>query len=643
MKTDLAGLISRLRLPPWQKADIEAELAAHLQEAVADLRAQGAEEAEAQASALARFGDLNSLAESLQEIHKDWKGGATVQKRIFKVLSLAAIMGFLLIIVILPNLREFFRMISWQYDPWSRLVSQEKTLKQFSRDLYVQTYLAEKDTFVKVREVVSGNNPATAEQKVTEIIKRFEPVFALAPESPAPHQRLAMQLISRISLVRPEIYETSGSPGPDVERILRKLPEKRSPFEQLLLRNAIEQLHIASRLSKENAAPDYLLAYAYFADRQDAKADAALRTAIKKPEWDLYDDELRYAQWQTSKARRLHIVSQIAIFSARLFRTQSHLKELTRLLAALAKEKRTTGAQIQADLYLTAAIHLGNLMLRQADSMIDLGVAAGNISIIAGSFVEENEREAIKSLPISRQEQGTKITEIGAKKLTAYLDAQGREELSRQYQRDLSAARELKNKSRSARDTSFSRFMSFWNSPWLGPAFLTYWQALGSLGLLILVGLISLPLRPWREKGTAPLWRWWEWLGLMLLLILPPLLGAYIIAAASDKEHQTSMFVYVAGLPLAAISFVVMLGLVIVGTLLKRRRQSPVTRLGKFRAVIASLRIILLPTAAALLLGTLLLSLPTQSAFHRFMTEQQGIFQKGEVQYWKIELPGARP
>jgi len=275
--------------------------------------------------------------------------------------------------------------------------------------------------------------------------------------------------------------------------------------------------------------------------------------------------------------------------------------------------------------------------------MIDLGVAAGNISIIAGSFVEENEREAIKSLPISRQEQGTKITEIGAKKLTAYLDAQGREELSRQYQRDLSAARELKNKSRSARDTSFSRFMSFWNSPWLGPAFLTYWQALGSLGLLILVGLISLPLRPWREKGTAPLWRWWEWLGLMLLLILPPLLGAYIIAAASDKEHQTSMFVYVAGLPLAAISFVVMLGLVIVGTLLKRRRQSPVTRLGKFRAVIASLRIILLPTAAALLLGTLLLSLPTQSAFHRFMTEQQGIFQKGEVQYWKIELPGARP
>jgi hypothetical protein len=641
MGMEFSEFRNKLRLPSWQKADIEAELAAHLQEAVADLRAQGRGEAEAQAAALARFGDLDSLAESLQEIHINWKGGATVQRRLFKLVSIGVIVGFVLVLLILPNFREFFRLMSWQKDPWQVLTPKENALKPYSQDLFVQLYLAETDSFLKVREAISGNNPAAAEKQITKAIKRFDPVFALAPESPAPHQRLAMQIMRHVSLARLKNHRPEQSTRPYYERILKNLPEKRSPIEQLLMGKAIEQLQIATRLSGDNAAPDYLLAYAYFDDRQDANADEALRAAVNKPGWDLYDDELRHARWQTSQARKLNLIQEMAIYAS-LSPTRSHLRELTRLLSGLAAEKRATGAQTQAVLYLTAEIHLGGLMLRQADSTMDLRAATGNLSLIAGSFVDEREREAIRSLPISRQEQGKQITEVGEKNLTLYLISHGHGELAEQYRKDFSTARELLSKSRIMLESYVARMTDFWGSSWLGLAFLAYWQAMGSLGLLIIVGLISLSLRAWRDKGAVPLWRWWEWLGLMLLLVLPPIICAYIIAAASDKENPMPMFfVYAALLPLliGAISFVVVLGLVIVGALLKRRRQNPEMRLGKFRACIASLRIILLPTAAALLLGTLLLSLTLQRDFQRFRTERQGIFQKGEVQYWGIGLP----
>jgi len=85
MRFDLSRLRNRLRLPFWHRDDIEAEIESHLEDVEADLRGQGQGEAGARQGALERLGDQESLGDSLQAIHHGWKGGATVQHRLVKL------------------------------------------------------------------------------------------------------------------------------------------------------------------------------------------------------------------------------------------------------------------------------------------------------------------------------------------------------------------------------------------------------------------------------------------------------------------------------------------------------------------------------------------------------------------------------
>jgi hypothetical protein len=77
----LRELRSRLRLPFWHRADIEAELQSHLAEVETELRTQGADEESARRGARERFGDAETVAEALQSVHHGWGGGATVRAR----------------------------------------------------------------------------------------------------------------------------------------------------------------------------------------------------------------------------------------------------------------------------------------------------------------------------------------------------------------------------------------------------------------------------------------------------------------------------------------------------------------------------------------------------------------------------------
>jgi len=103
MRAELRPLRQRLRLPFWHRADIEAEIASHLDDAEADLHSQGLGEAEAQGDALEHLGDLDSLGDSLQSIHQGWTGGVTVHLRLAKlmlgVVALCAAIGLWLYFV----------------------------------------------------------------------------------------------------------------------------------------------------------------------------------------------------------------------------------------------------------------------------------------------------------------------------------------------------------------------------------------------------------------------------------------------------------------------------------------------------------------------------------------------------------------
>jgi hypothetical protein len=632
----------KLRLPSWQKADIEAELAAHLQEASADLRVQGRGEAEAQTAALARFGDLNSLAESLQEIHQDWKGGVTVQKRFFRTISLVVIAGVLLLAVILPSLRGLLHTSAYprEYGFFpDEPVTKERVFRKFPRDLYIQLYAAEMN-FRKIKEKINRGSEPT-EQQLTEAIEKYNPVFALAPDAPAPHLRLAMRLLDPIPLGRPELYQYLRLANFNDDKLPKAVPKKLSTTEQLLLKEAIVQLQIASRNSGENAVPDYLLAYAFFADRQDDRANEALRSALNKQGWNLYDEEMRQAQWKIYQAQGLDPLSKIAGYNSWLYQTQVRLRVLVYFLSGLAGKERQAGKPAQAVFYIAAGLHLSELTLNNAYARVEILEVKYGLPDLGRSFVPEEERRKIKRRYAGRQEREQHFTAEGQKYLKAYLKEQGRTDLMMQYTKDLTLTRELDAQAHTAIKAEISLFKQLWISPWLVHTILLWLQALLAGAALLLVGLLSLLTRYWRERKVAPIWRWWEWLGLMLLLLLPAHYQSFRTYDSLTVPYRYNIWqISEVTSWVMGTSFGIFLFLIMLVAWEKHANQPEEIRQGKLRACLASFRIILLPTVAILLLGTLLISIPSQINFHRFVAEQEGSFQKGEVEYWGIGLPG---
>jgi len=97
VRPELERLRDRLRLPIWHRADIEAEITSHLEDAEAQLRAQSQDADEARKAALECLGDLGALGQSLYAIHHGWTGGATVRIRFARLVlfavALCAAMG----------------------------------------------------------------------------------------------------------------------------------------------------------------------------------------------------------------------------------------------------------------------------------------------------------------------------------------------------------------------------------------------------------------------------------------------------------------------------------------------------------------------------------------------------------------------
>jgi|GEM_PF-3422157 len=641
MGMEFSEFRNKLRLPSWQKADIEAELAAHLQEAATDLRAQGVGEADAQTASLARFGDLESLAESLQEIHKDWKGGATVQKRFFRTLSLAVIASVLLLAVILPSLRGLLHTSAHpreaDFFPVTPVI-EDSIVQRFPKDLFIQLYAAEMN-LRKLKEKINRGSAVT-EQELTEAIERYNPVFALAPNAPAPHLRLAMRLLDTIHLERSELYQYLSLANSNNDKSSKAVSTELSPTEQLLIKAAIAQLQIASRNSGENAVTDYLLAYAYFADRQDGQANEALRSALNKQGWDLYDKEMRQAQGKLYQVQGLDALSKIAGYNSGFYLTQAKLRVLVYFLSGLAGKEREAGKPAQAIFYIAAGLHLSDLALNNAYARVEILGAKYGLSDLGKSFVPEEKRKKIKRGYASGRERDKHFALEGEKYLKAFLKEQGRTDLVRQYTNGLALSRELDVQVQAAIKSEIDQFRRLWISPWLIHTILIWRQALLAGAALLVVGLLSLLMRLWRERRVAPIWKWWEWLGLLLVLLLPAHYQAFhtydsLIVPYRHNTWQISEMTFL----VMGTSFGIFLLLIILVAWEKHSNQPEELRQGKLRACLASLRIILLPTVAALLLGTLLISIPSQIRFQRFVTEQERIFQQGEVQYWGIGLP----
>jgi hypothetical protein len=134
--------------------------------------------------------------------------------------------------------------------------------------------------------------PTIAGENAAGRDRGYKRAAALLPASAAPHLLYAGALAQRVPLHRREmkvLHPPSQRGGSE--------PTLTSE-EKGLAAEADRALRRVGELDPQNAAVDCLVAYLAFANHQDAEALDALKRALAKSGWDLYERESRQARFR---------------------------------------------------------------------------------------------------------------------------------------------------------------------------------------------------------------------------------------------------------------------------------------------------------------------------------------------------------
>ena len=514
----------------------------------------------------------------------------------------------------------------------------------------------------------------------------YQRAISLSPNSPAPYLRYALRFLAGAgSLGRKEEWHT----GIEEE-------EPRTASEMSNLRQAENLLKQARHRDPENAACNYLLAYIHLARHEDKQAFGFLREAISKPHWSIGSQAaatavLRLLDTTGSASPLLETHAMNIAFSGEMH-VNARMRSVSVTLTELGERFRKSGKHDQAILCYEAAVHLGHIMRQDAYTTIDGLTAIAITAVAGGPFLSEQERQQIEKetlitadethrtqqllsffkaidaqmkhpesdemekfyrqqvkrqasrSPEQRQQEQRwqresderlkRMEQARVANFAAYMREHGRADLADFYQKEIQVANQWKKKAKAAADKEVGIAAFFYG--WLRYSRLLWLEAGLLLALWVLVGLISVTNRYWRQREAAVVWISWERLALIGLL-----LAGIRLLAPWRKLHVYSPFypypihIESALLGISAI-LVVWLGVVFVVTMLKRARQAPEQRLGKARAYLAGLRTLLPPTFAALLLLSVISLWPARQSLVPWRTEVRTKIQQGEVQYWGI-------
>ncbi len=514
----------------------------------------------------------------------------------------------------------------------------------------------------------------------------YERAISLAPDSPAPYLRYAIYLLAN-----------SGELGRVEEAGVERAEEPQRTATQIAnLREAESLLQEARRLQPDNAACDHLLAYIYLVQHKDEQAFAVLRRAIGKPRWNIGSQAAATAVLRllgaAGSASPLLETHAFGIASSSGIHTTTKLRSLSHNLDGLGEQFRKGAQHQKAILCCEAAVQLGYVMRKDAYSVIDGLVSIAITKIAAASFLSEEERErimqevpvtadeghhteeiqtslramhtfskeprgremqrylregskreAVKSAQQRKKEEGVRrqqdermrrMEEARVDNFAAYMHSHGRSGLGEFYRQEIEAANQWKKQARAAIDSQVSSSVFLYG--WPGYSRLLWLQTGLPLALWLLVGLISVVVRYWREPRAGLAWHWWQ--GLPLIGIL--LVGIRLLAPWPELHVYSYFYAYPIYLPAAicGLSLIIAAWLVVVlvVTLLKRARQAPAQRLGKARTYLATLRVLVPVTFAVLFLLSVISLWPARQSVQPWRDQTRAKIQQGEVRYLEI-------
>jgi len=274
-----------------------------------------------------------------------------------------------------------------------------------------------------------------------------------------------------------------------------------------------------------------------------------------------------------------------------------------------------------------------------AHNMVDglTTVALSAIAVSSDAWAPTDEEERLKA------DKDLRKSELRAPGFAAYLREHGREDLAAFVLSNLEAAMRWREDSHAVVKRLVPELV--WDISGGGVLNFAAVCAAGGalLGVAVLVGLLSLLVRYWREPEARQPWSYGQWLALLALLVLPGQVaaGGFTRALWLRQEITSPVWagVLMAGVGLGVVAWLVA---VLVMTLRRRRALAEAQRLGKARSLLRGLRALVCPTLAALILASVLGAWLVEGRMNSAADRHRQIALQGEAQYWGIGSGGAQ-
>jgi len=323
------------------------------------------------------------------------------------------------------------------------------------------------------------------------------------------------------------------------------------------------------------------------------------------------------------------------------------LRSISLTLIDLGERFQKNTQHHKAILCYEAIAHLGHTMREDAYWAIDGLVAIVITRLSSVPFLSEKERaQIIKETQKQQQyfdrqqnERTRRMEEARVANFAAYMGNHGRADLAGFYQKEIQAVNQWREECRVALDSEVAIAVFFYG--WPRHSRLLWLQTGLLLVLWLLVGLTSVVVRYRREPRASLAWHWWQ--GLLLIAIL--LVGIRLLTPWKELHIYSWVYPYPIHMQAAIVGLSLVIGgwllVVLVVTLLKRTRQAPTQHLGKARTYLATLRMLVPVTCAALFLLSVISLWPARQSVQPWRDQTRAEILQGEARYLKLDSASA--
>ncbi len=472
---------------------------------------------------------------------------------------------------------------------------------------------------------IPGNLPSEEETRehFREIIDRF-------PDDPAPAVLYAEYLLRHLYVDLP--MEVELGPPPVFE------PRLPTDEDVAAAREIRAILSAAALNAPENAAIDYMLAWAWLVEDRREEALAALARAAAKPQYTLYPDRLAGGSIRLFEATNdpawfaaaiaASMVDQAAMGGGR------RRRQLARALSYGSRAAREADDPETALEYASAAIVFGAQMREGAWGWIDTLVASAVSAIGHG---------ALAPVASDRDLSPDENSRLRAEAAAAYAREHGRDDLAR----FIIEHHSLNERSRSRLRQISLRSVDVMLRPitWAGwPAAMATWVTAGVFGIfIVLVVAIDAVYMAVRRRRWPRRKDWVQVhplivLGLFAVLLTPGWIAAWILSPDVPSYTLRAPTLYVHPLMAAGVPLWFVGAGMIAAWYGRRDDLSDLTFTEKRLRVAASLIGVTVP---ALLLASVLAVGWMAVQMNTYAEAQWEVLRVGEVEYFKINASEA--